>query len=106
MAHLKPARALWTSLGLPLSEAQTLKLLMNPELATNSSFKIGDAAQVGHYIFSSGSLTLRLIYQTSIGLSALSAAYFHKLRTGIEQDVCVDARHAAIEFRECACHHV
>ncbi|KAL1704608.1 CoA-transferase family III domain-containing protein [Schizophyllum commune] len=80
MAHLKPARALWTSLGLPLSEAQTLKLSTNPDLIIPSSFKLGEAAQ------------------TSIGLSAQSAAYFHKLRTGIEQEVCVDARHAAIEF--------
>ncbi|KAI5896392.1 CoA-transferase family III [Schizophyllum commune H4-8] len=80
MAHLKPARALWTSLGLPLSEAQTLKLSPRPDLVVNSSFKVGEAAQ------------------TSIGLSAQSAAYFHKLRAGVEQEVSVDARHAAIEF--------
>ncbi|KAI4525555.1 CoA-transferase family III [Schizophyllum commune Loenen D] len=80
MAHLRPARTLWTSLGLPSSEAQTLKLSTNPDLAINSSFRIGEAAQ------------------TSIGLSALSAAYFNKLRTSVQQEVSVDARRATLEF--------
>lgn len=38
--------------------------------------------------------------QTSIGISALGAAYFHKLRTGERQEVKVNARHAIIEFSE------
>ena len=49
MAHLKPARALWTSIGLPFSEAQTLKLSTNPDLIIPSSFKLGEAAQVGFF---------------------------------------------------------
>lgn len=36
--------------------------------------------------------------QTAIGLSALSAAHFHELRTGVQQDVTVHARHAVLEF--------
>ena len=38
--------------------------------------------------------------QTSIGLSAVAAAHFHQLRTGVEQTVTVDPRHAALEFSE------
>ena len=36
--------------------------------------------------------------QTSIGLSALGAAHFYFLRTGKEEEVHVDARHAILEF--------
>lgn len=36
--------------------------------------------------------------QTAIGLSGLSAAHFHELRTGMQQDVRVNARHAVLEF--------
>ncbi|KAF7767942.1 hypothetical protein Agabi119p4_7185 [Agaricus bisporus var. burnettii] len=46
----------------------------------------------------SSSFKLGAIAQASIGLAALSAAYLHYLRTGNEQDVSVDARHAALEF--------
>lgn len=38
--------------------------------------------------------------QVSTALAGLSAAYVHYLRTGVEQDVEVDARHAALAFRE------
>ncbi len=38
--------------------------------------------------------------KTSIGLSALAAAEFHALRTSVHQDVKVEARKAALEFRE------
>jgi hypothetical protein len=30
----------------------------------------------------------------------LSAAHFHDLRTGVSQNVAVDARHATLEFSE------
>lgn len=33
-----------------------------------------------------------------IGLSGLAAAEFHQSRTGVEQTVAVEARHAALEF--------
>ncbi len=36
--------------------------------------------------------------QSAIGLSALAAAHFHFLRTGQEEEVHVDARHAVLEF--------
>lgn len=36
--------------------------------------------------------------QSAIGLSALAAAHFHFLRTGQEEEVYVDARHAVLEF--------
>ncbi|KAL1742034.1 CoA-transferase family III domain-containing protein [Schizophyllum fasciatum] len=80
MSSHTTAKALWTSLGLPLSETNLLTLSRDAKLVLNSSFKLGEAAQA------------------AIGVSALSAAYFHKLRTAVEQKVSVDARHAAIEF--------
>ncbi|KAF9265396.1 CoA-transferase family III [Marasmius fiardii PR-910] len=81
MNSLSTASSLWSSLGLPEEYLRHhLKLLGNPAIAVNSSFKIADAAQ------------------TSVGLSALAAAYFHHLRTGVEQDVTVNARHAILEF--------
>ncbi|KAI0785118.1 CoA-transferase family III domain-containing protein [Abortiporus biennis] len=76
-----PATKLWRSLHLPLEFLEYLHLTENPDPAVNSSFKLGTTAQ------------------TSIGLAALSAAYFHKLRTGISQDVSVNVRHAVIEFK-------
>ncbi|KAG7088676.1 hypothetical protein E1B28_012648 [Marasmius oreades] len=76
------ASDLWSSLVLPEEYlGKHLKLLGNPDKAVNSSFKIADAAQ------------------TTVGLSALAAAYLHYLRTGVEQDVTVDARHAILEFQ-------
>lgn len=41
--------------------------------------------------------------KTAIGLEGLSAAYLHSLRTGVQQDVTVDARHAVLEFRQRVC---
>ncbi|KAJ3973838.1 CoA-transferase family III domain-containing protein [Lentinula raphanica] len=77
------ARKLWLSTGggLPEECLQYLTLSNNPDQAITSSFKIASAAQ------------------TSIGLAGLAAAHFHELRTGIEQSVSVDARHAVLEFR-------
>ncbi|TFY74985.1 hypothetical protein EWM64_g9027 [Hericium alpestre] len=75
-----PAKALWIAQGLPPDTLDNLHLSITPDPAVNSSFKLGTAAQ------------------TSIGLSALAATHFHKLRTGEEQKVTVDARHAVIEF--------
>ncbi|KAK1218876.1 hypothetical protein PQX77_018403 [Marasmius sp. AFHP31] len=83
-----PASTIWSSLGLPEEYLlRHLKLVGNPEEVpvVDSSFRIGEAAQ------------------TSVGLAALGAVYFHQLRTGEEgeeegQDVSVDARHAVLEF--------
>ncbi|KAJ8080922.1 hypothetical protein PM082_017757 [Marasmius tenuissimus] len=80
MANPSSTSTIWSSVGLPEEYLRHLKLTGNTEEAANSSFRIGEAAQ------------------TTIGLSALSAAYFHQLRTGEEQDVNVDARHAVLEF--------
>lgn len=74
-------RDFWLAQGLPADFLKHLKFLGNPDTAVISSFKLGAIAQA------------------SIGLAALSAAYLHYLRTGNEQDVSVDARHAALEFR-------
>ncbi|KAK0491559.1 CoA-transferase family III domain-containing protein [Armillaria novae-zelandiae] len=76
---MDPASSLWLSTGLPETSLRNLHL-DEPAKPTLSSFNLGDAAQA------------------TIGLSALSAAYFHQLRTGVEQDVSVDSRHAALEF--------
>ncbi|KAH7920304.1 CoA-transferase family III [Leucogyrophana mollusca] len=74
------ARALWLENGLPPEMLSHLNLSKNPNSAIDSSFKIASAAQ------------------TSIGLSGLAAAYFHSLRTGVTQDVTVDARHAILDI--------
>ncbi|EGN98146.1 hypothetical protein SERLA73DRAFT_109507 [Serpula lacrymans var. lacrymans S7.3] len=76
-----PARSLWLNNQLPPDLLTNLKLSENPDPAVDSSFRIGSVSQ------------------TSIGLSALAAAYFHTLRTGVEQEVSVDARHATLEFK-------
>ncbi|KAJ3996636.1 CoA-transferase family III domain-containing protein [Lentinula boryana] len=78
-----PAIKLWLSTGggLPRESLQSLILSNEPDCAITSSFKIASAAQ------------------TTIGLAALSAAHFHELRTGVEQTVSVNARHAVLEFR-------
>jgi hypothetical protein len=75
------ARDLWLAQGLPAHFLRHLKFLGNPDTAVRSSFRLGAIAQA------------------SIGLAALSSAYLHYLRTGKTQDVSVDARHAALEFR-------
>ncbi|VDB91784.1 unnamed protein product [Peniophora sp. CBMAI 1063] len=82
MSVLAPARRLWLACGLPAQTIEHLHLSSRPDPVVKSHFKLGTAAE------------------TSIGLSALAAAYFHQLRTGDidAQDVSVDARHAAIEF--------
>ncbi|KAF8895119.1 CoA-transferase family III domain-containing protein [Infundibulicybe gibba] len=71
---------IWCSSGLPKSALARLKLIGDADTAINSSFRLGLAAQI------------------SIGLSGLSAAQFHAFRTGTEQNVVVDARHAIIQF--------
>lgn len=76
---MEPAASVWLSAGLPEASLHHLHL-DEPANPTWSSFKLGDAAQ------------------TAIGLSALSAAYFHQLQSGVEQDVWVDSAHAALEF--------
>ncbi|OSD02387.1 CoA-transferase family III [Trametes coccinea BRFM310] len=76
-----PAEALWRSLRLPAEALTRLHLTERPDPAVNSSFKLGTAAQ------------------TAIGLSGLAAAEFLRLRTGIEQDVSVNARHAVLECK-------
>ncbi|KDQ62162.1 hypothetical protein JAAARDRAFT_121978 [Jaapia argillacea MUCL 33604] len=78
-----PAQRLWTSLSLPREPLDRLHLSSTPDPAIDSSFKLGTAAQAS----------------TTIGLSGLSATHFHELRTGVVQDVSVDARHAALEFK-------
>ncbi|PIL35193.1 hypothetical protein GSI_02983 [Ganoderma sinense ZZ0214-1] len=83
-----PAEALWRSLALPVEAVSRLQLTPHPDPVVDSSFKIGTAAQ------------------TAIGLSGLAAAHFHQLRTGVEQTVTVDARHAAIEFKSEAYYEV
>ncbi|KAI8986178.1 CoA-transferase family III [Trametes punicea] len=76
-----PAEALWKSLRLPLDALHHLRLGDHPDPSVDSSFRIGTAAQ------------------TAIGLSGLAAAELNKLRTGIEQDVTVEARHAVLECK-------
>jgi hypothetical protein len=77
MQHVRP---LWAALDLPPSFLSRLTLGECKEPVVNSSFKLGSAAQ------------------SAIELAGLSAAYLHYLRTGVEQDVYVNARHAVLEF--------
>ncbi|KAH9892014.1 CoA-transferase family III [Cubamyces lactineus] len=81
MSALRAPETLWRSLNLSTELLPRLRLSEQPDPAVNSSFRLGTAAQ------------------TSIGLSGLAAAEFHRLRTGIEQDVSVDARHAVLECK-------
>ncbi|KAL0960916.1 hypothetical protein HGRIS_005925 [Hohenbuehelia grisea] len=80
MSAFEAARDLWLGNKLPKDELRFLQLNSPSDPAVTSSFRLGAAAQI------------------VIGLSALSAAYLHRLRTGIEQNVSVDARHAVLEF--------
>ncbi|KAK7048113.1 CoA-transferase family III domain-containing protein [Favolaschia claudopus] len=85
---INAARNLWMTNGLNAQSLTRLHLSNQPNSAINSSFKLGSVAQ------------------TAIGLSGLSAAQFHHLRTGIDQEVNVDARHAVLEFHSEAWHTV
>ncbi|PCH35094.1 CoA-transferase family III [Wolfiporia cocos MD-104 SS10] len=80
-SSLSAAESLWAAQNLPSEYLSCLHLSQNPDPVVDSSFKLGTVAQ------------------TTIGLSGLAAAYFHKLRTGVDQDVSVDARHAVVEFK-------
>ncbi|KAJ7057842.1 CoA-transferase family III domain-containing protein [Mycena amicta] len=82
MAPPETARAIWLSANLPPTWLSRLTLCSTSTAnnAINSSFQLGCVAQ------------------TSIGLAGLSAALFHSLRSGVEQDVRVDVRHAVLEF--------
>ena len=71
---------LWHDLGLP-AEALDRIALTGTDPALPSSFHIGQIAQV------------------SIGAAALAAAELHRRRIGVAQNITVDARNAAIEFR-------
>ncbi|KAH8978100.1 CoA-transferase family III [Lactarius akahatsu] len=75
-----PAKSIWVRQGLPPDDIQNLHLSEAPDPSVDSSLKLGTAAQ------------------SAIGLSALAAAHFHFLRTGQEEEVHVDARHAILEF--------
>ena len=72
--------ALWCNLGLP-AEALDRVSLTGRDPVLPSSFHVGQMAQV------------------TIGAAALAAAELHRRRTGTAQNVTVDARNAAIEFR-------
>ncbi|KAF9483445.1 CoA-transferase family III [Pholiota conissans] len=73
-------KTLWLSAGLPEDFLSNLSLVGNPDTAVPSSFRVGLAAQI------------------SISLLGLSSAYLHYLRTGVQQTVTVEARHAALSF--------
>ncbi|KAF9453123.1 CoA-transferase family III [Macrolepiota fuliginosa MF-IS2] len=81
ISALEIAEDLWKAQGLPVDFLKHLKFCGDPDTAVQSSFKIGAVAQA------------------SIGVAGLASAYLHYLRTGVEQSVTVDARHAALEFR-------
>ncbi|MBV0881672.1 CoA transferase [Noviherbaspirillum sp. L7-7A] len=72
--------ALWQLSGQEESALSQVRL-SGKEPALPSSFAVGTAAQV------------------SIAVSALAAAELHRQRAGLAQQVDVDMRHAAIEFR-------
>ncbi|KAG9121452.1 hypothetical protein FRC07_002586, partial [Ceratobasidium sp. 392] len=76
---------LWTTsaLGLPASATEQLVLTGPPEPVVPSSFRIG------------------VVAQAAIACSALSSAYIHQLRHGLDkpQQVSVDARHAVFDCK-------
>src|SRR4051812_29263197 len=72
--------ALWRQAGQPEGALQSIALT-GAEPALASSFAVGTAAQAG------------------IAASALAAAELWRLRTGRRQQISIDMRHAAIEFR-------
>jgi hypothetical protein len=72
--------ALWHDLGLPAAALNRI-VLIGADPVLPSSFRVGQMAEVG------------------IGAAALAAAELHSRRTGRAQNVTVDARAAAIEFR-------
>ncbi|QRV83164.1 CaiB/baiF CoA-transferase family protein [Ceratobasidium sp. AG-Ba] len=76
---------LWSTpaLNLPRNATERLILTGPPEPVVPSSFRIGAVAQA------------------AIGCSALSSAYVHQLRHGIDQpqEVSVDARHAVLDCK-------
>ncbi|KAF7323878.1 hypothetical protein MKEN_00609200 [Mycena kentingensis (nom. inval.)] len=76
---MEAARTLWVAASLPASALSRLSLPASDN-AVNSSFMLASAAQ------------------SAIGLAGLSAAHLHFLRSGVEQHVSVDARHAVLEF--------
>ncbi|KAI0029141.1 CoA-transferase family III [Vararia minispora EC-137] len=85
----KPLQIVWSFVGLPPDHIECIELSNNPDPSIDSAFKIGTAAQ------------------TSVGLSALAAAYFHHLRLPKEitesedyypQRVKVDSQKAVLEF--------
>ncbi|KAH8114587.1 CoA-transferase family III [Phellopilus nigrolimitatus] len=76
------AENIWLAQGLPGQSLTYLRLGDRPDPAVNSSFKLGSVAQ-----------------QITIGLSGLSAAHLHYLRSGQSQYVSVDPRHAILEFK-------
>jgi len=71
---------LWHDLRLPAEALEHISLT-GADPALPSSFHVGQMAQV------------------SIGATALAAAELHRRRTGKAQNITVDARSAAIEFR-------
>ena len=73
-------KTLWNDLRLP-TDALDRFALSGDDPVLPSSFHVGRMAQV------------------SIGAAALAAAELHRRRTGIAQNLTVDARNAAIEFR-------
>jgi len=82
-APISPSEALaglWRLLGQP-EVALSRVALTGAEPVLPSSFAVGTAAQA------------------SIAASALAAAELDRVRTGREQSVSVDMRHAAVEFR-------
>jgi hypothetical protein len=72
--------SLWRAAGLPPAALSMIRFT-GAEPVLPSSFAVGTAAQA------------------SIGGAALMAAELWALRTGRTQQVSVDMRHAAIEFR-------
>ncbi len=80
MTAMETLRSLWTEAALPVAALEMIQLT-GTEPVLPSSFAVGTAAQV------------------SIGASALAAAELWRLRTGRAQQVRVEMRHAAIDFR-------
>lgn len=80
MAAIEILSSLWADTALPRAALEMIRLT-GSEPALPSSFAVGAAAQV------------------SIGASALAAAELWRLRTGRAQQVSVEMRHAAVDFR-------
>lgn len=99
LSSTEAAEALLSLVGLRSNLLSRLKWRGNADSAINSSFRLGTATQVTSTSEPTHRVAAEISLQISIGLSGLAAAELYRLRTGLVQDIVVDARHAILQSR-------